>query len=103
MEEIDEAKELQKMQEELGKLRGLVESSGWLLLREYAEGQERARRNEVLYKPLTELGSVLYQEFMKGELSGIELFFRLPNDRIEVLKEALDQSTKENEDGTSSE
>lgn len=74
--------------EQLSDLRALVKSRGWDRLRSLAEAQCKTRQARI-NAPL-DSGNPYPQEFMKGEIAGIELFMRLPEISIEELQKELD-------------
>lgn len=76
-------------QEEYRILKNLTESAGWLWLMEVGEQQRVGRTDEIILKPLPNLDSALAQEFAKGEISGIRLFFEIPKARIGSLEAQL--------------
>ena len=74
---------------ELSEFHSLVKSQGWDRLLKIASAQIEPRKNKILYEPLRTRDATLEQEFMKGEIAGIALFMRLPQDRIADLKDLM--------------
>lgn len=85
---------------ELSCWQALLETAGWKKLMTIAEGQMNVRMATVLRTPLASIDSCLGQEYSKGEISGIELFSKLPEVQIEVLKQELETLNKEIENET---
>lgn len=56
----------------------LTKSRGWQILVTIAEIQIGTRKNQVLYKPLEGESGIYIQEFLKGEIQGMESLLRLP-------------------------
>lgn len=65
--------------------KSFLEHPGWALL-EAGLKEQRAGRLLVLAEPCTTFGSVLPQEFMKGEGSGLGLAMNFPRLQIELLE-----------------
>jgi len=76
-EQVAEARRQKRMMEEL------VAHPGWKMLQEVANSQALNRKNNILLKP-TE--SPYEQEYMKGEVQGIELIMKVPSTLIESAK-----------------
>jgi hypothetical protein len=76
-EQLAEAKKQKRVME------ALLEHEGFKLLRQIGLDQSLTRKNKVLLEP-TE--NPLGQEFMKGEVQGIELMLRMPDSIIESSK-----------------
>ncbi len=60
----------------------------------------KGRENTVMLSPCKGVDDTLAQEFMKGEYSGIALFFTLPETRVEELEgliKIVEEKEKENE------
>ena len=76
-------------------LRGLVKSRGWAHLGELLKAQVHNRVQSVVRSPLATLDEAVGKEFMKGEISGIELFQAIPDIEISELEKLL----KETNDG----
>lgn len=81
-----EAARSKRMMEEL------METEGWKFIAEAAKMQSVRRQNEVLLKP-TE--NPLAQEYLKGEVQGIELFVTLPEKLIENAQAIIDLAMQE--------
>lgn len=61
----------------------LIAHPGYLLLKSFADAQCLQRKNNILLTPTEQ---PLAQEFMKGEVQGIELIFKVPGTIIESSK-----------------
>lgn len=95
---------------DLHDLQELVESRGWALLMQAAEGQKKSRQHRVMLTPVSAEYPVGMEQFEKGEVAGIMLFQDLPHTAIEDLQvaveyarqqmEANDNEVNENGDGT---
>lgn len=68
-------------------MEALLEHPGWKTLSRIAEVQSSGRKNEVLLKP-TE--NAYQQEYLKGEVQGIEFMLRLPESVIQTSKAVID-------------
>ena len=89
-EQIEEAlKSLEQM-------RSLQEHPGWKMLESAALAQIEARKNEVLLQPTVD---AFAQEFMKGEIQGIQLFASIPRKLVEENKDILAVARKLEEEG----
>ena len=93
-EEMEEG--LEEARRALHDLRGLLNHPGWDRLGEILEAQAFNRTQQVIKVPLETMDGTLEQEFMKGEISGLELFRLLPSTVIEQLE----LTVKEKDDGT---
>ena len=89
--------ELRELQEELSKLKSLQEHRGYEYLMQVAESQLENRRQQILLTPLRAMDEVLMQEYSKGEVSGIELFTKLVEIRINDLTQEIQERLKEDE------
>ena len=89
-EQIDEAREA------LEEMRALVLQPGWARISKIAQAQIEARKNEVLLQPTTDTYA---QEYMKGEIQGIQLFVNLPRKLVEENKDLLAVARKLEEEG----
>ena len=89
-EQIDEAREA------LEEMRALVLQPGWARISKIAFAQIEARKNEVLLQPTTDTYA---QEYMKGEIQGIQLFVNLPRKLVEENKDLLAVARKLEEEG----
>jgi hypothetical protein len=69
--------------------RALVESAGWKRLCEVAGGQVAARVDINGRSRSKGLEDVFEREFSAGEVSGIELFMRIPATVVEQLEEEV--------------
>lgn len=56
----------------------LTKNKGWQILCAIAEIQIATRKNHVLYKPLESAAGGYVQEFLKGEIQGMENLLKLP-------------------------
>ena len=74
---------------------------GWDQLAEYARAQVKLRNQQVV-APAGSLDGLIQQEYMKGEMAGIDLFMRFPEiverDFGEQIEEFLSE-IKETNDG----
>lgn len=85
--------------EALRDLQELLESRGWKILERIGREQAQNRVSEVL-QPTPGLGSVLEREFIKGEISGINLVLTTPVVLVKDLEAGLTVEEKvENGDG----
>lgn len=87
-------RELQQMREQRHALRTLIESPEWKTLEDIGNGQIQHRINSIVLTPLAGADAVFEQEYKKGEVQGIKLFFSLPMTLIESLSEDIDKMTK---------
>ena len=79
----------------LEQMEGLLLTPGWKAISEIARVQVEGRKNEVLLKP-TKDGAE--ENYMKGEIQGIELMASFPKKLIEMSKDILEAARKlENE------
>jgi len=85
-EEKDEAIRMKREMEELQEL------PGWKTLVKYAEVQLSGRKNEVLLKP-TE--NPYQQEYLKGEVNGIDLFIRIPKVIVDESQAVINAVNRE--------
>lgn len=73
-------------------MEALVATDGWKMLAAVASAQIAPRRNKVTLTPTTD---IVEENFMKGEIQGIELFVNLPSKLIEesdaIIKMAMEQ------------
>jgi len=73
-------------------MEALVATDGWKMLAAVADAQVAPRKNRVTLTPTTD---VVEENFMKGEIQGIELFVNLPRKLIEesdaIIKMAMEQ------------
>ena len=85
-----EAVRLKKQMEEL------VASPGWQTVRDIIQRQVEPRKQQVLFNPTSE---PYQQEYMKGEVNGMETILRLPATMIEtsdaIIRQALEQEGDE--------
>lgn len=79
---------------ELSVWKSFVNHEGWQRYKQVLQGQadERIKMYRV---PLQGMDAVLGQEFTKGETSGIEIAFTLPENEVERLEAERDQLLKE--------
>ena len=85
---------LRARQEECSNLKSLTEHVGWKRLMEIAEGQIENRLPSV-YTRLNSLDEIPGSEFDKGEISGIKLFQRLPDNFVAELENEINEMEKE--------
>jgi len=99
-EEKDQAPEdlLRELQEEHISLKLLKEQPGYKYLIEIADAQIESRRGQFELKALTSINDILPQEFFKGEISGIDLFRRFVDVRLQIVEENIQELTKEIEE-----
>lgn len=83
----------------------LVKSPGWEQLAKYVQDQIDQRRNQLELTPHTELGGVLMDQYLKGEIAGLRLFLSIPDTVIQeskaiidALKEKIDEHTEPDTD-----
>jgi len=88
-----------ELQEELSQLRGLVKHPAWERLMHYAAGQLTGRIDAIILNPVDGADLTYKQEYMKGEVSGIKLFTKMPEILIAELEDALAQ-LEENDNGS---
>ncbi len=88
-EEKEEAIKQKREMEEL------LQSPGWKTLIRIAEAQSLGRKNEVLLKP-TE--NPYQQEYLKGEITGIELILRTPGTVVETAKALIEAANQAEEE-----
>ena len=88
-EQLTEARKQKRVMEEL------VEHPGWKMLQEIAAAQTLNRKNNILLKP-TE--SPYEQEYMKGEVQGMELLMKVPSSMIESAKAIIASDVGKNAD-----
>lgn len=84
-EQVTEARKQKRIMEEL------IEHPGWKMLQEIAAAQTGNRKNNILLKP-TE--SPYEQEYMKGEVQGIELMLKIPSSMVESAQAIIAQDMK---------
>lgn len=89
---------LRDLQEERFRLTSLKEHAGYQYLMAIAERQRETRHQAIFLKPLKSLDETLEQEYLKGELSGITLFMRMVDIRIDDLTNDITQRLKEEEE-----
>jgi hypothetical protein len=82
----------------LAALQSLVSSAGWAKLAELAE-RDIETRNEILSEPIESIPQMLKQEFVKGEVRGIQSFLLYPQYAMQNLEEYLETLTQREEDG----
>lgn len=87
-EEQDPEVRLRELQEEWSDFKSLLEHPGWKYLDEIAKTQITNRYPSALGR-LDNFLDLPGQEFDKGEISGIELFRRIPSVRVESLEEDI--------------
>lgn len=81
-----EEKSFDRLQSELIQLQKLVESSEWLLFRQYVQSMLDAGVAQIVLAPLATMDDVLGQEYRKGGLARISELIGLPETLIEMLK-----------------
>lgn len=86
---------LRALQEERFNLTQLKEQKGFRYLMEIAQAQIDSRQQQIFLTPLKSLDETLGQEFLKGELSGITLFKRFVDIRIEALTEEITEKLEQ--------
>lgn len=79
-EQLNEAIRQKRMMEEL------MQHPGYAVLKSFGQNQALQRKNQVLLQPTEQ---PLTQEYMKGEISGIELIFKLPEAVIESAQAVI--------------
>lgn len=82
---IDAVRQLKLMQE-------LAEHPAWKLMQKAAKEQIEVRTDHVVLNPTD---NALGQEYMKGEVAGIRIFFELPEKLVEQSQAIVDQYNKE--------
>lgn len=87
-----------ELQEELSQLRGLVKLPAWEKLMRYASEQLTGRIDNIILNPVNGADDTLKQEYLKGEVSGIKLFTKMPEILIAELEDAIAQ-LEENDNG----
>jgi hypothetical protein len=68
-------------------MKELRETQGWRILQEYGDAQVKGRTDEIILTPAKSMEGALGLEFAKGEISGIRLFFHMP-ETIESIADA---------------
>ena len=94
---------LEQARETITRFRNLGKSPEWEQLVEYANGQIERRRNELELKPLREIGEVLFEQYLKGEIAGVRLFLAMPEiilSEAEAIESALVIQSEGEEHGT---
>lgn len=86
------------MQEALAQMQGLLKLPGWKLILGLAEEQLTGRIDAVILNPVSGVDGTLNQEYLKGEISGIKLFCKMPEILIEQYRSDI-TAMKGNEDG----
>ena len=94
-EQREEMEVLRKTQREFQEL---TKSQGWAQLVEYAEKQI-AHRRVGLDMQSDGLDKCIANEFVKGEVAGIQLFINIPAVVIEDFESQLDEIKEEVNDG----
>lgn len=93
---MSEKEELEEMSSEIASelsvWRSFIESAGWQRLKAIAQGQIIGRQKVA---PLEELMDIFRQEYMKGEIGGIQTFIALPEVQVEQLQLKAKQIEKE--------
>lgn len=74
----------------------LLEHPGWKMIEEVATAQTNNKKGEILYKP-TE--NTLVQEYVKGEIHGIDFLKSIPTVLIESSEAVLQRAKEEEEEG----
>ncbi len=85
------------LQEELAQMRGLVKLPAWAKLMQYANEQLTGRIDAIILNPVESADATLSQEYLKGEVSGIRLFTKMPEILIAELEDAV-AKLEENDD-----
>lgn len=85
--------------DELSVWQGLISLDAWERLMVVATGQVTSRV-PMLRQPISGVDAAFEQEFVKGEMAGIELFQNLPHTEVERLKAERDRLEKEIADAT---
>jgi len=97
MDKIELEGELSDAASELKVWKDLKETHGWQRMQVMVQGQINARFTEYR-KPLGSMDEVPAQEYLKGEMAGLELFSGLLDAEIERLEALIERLTKEIED-----
>jgi hypothetical protein len=71
-------------------LKKLVASEGWQILLDIAKEQMHNRREKIVLQPLSSMDEALPQEFMKGEVAGIQVLLSMPEVQIESSESILE-------------
>lgn len=85
---------LRALQEEFSNIKELQDHVGWVKLMEFAEEQLVNRTANAL-GPTTNLLEVLTKEYERGEISGIQLFRRMPGVYQAAIEEDINLLEKE--------
>ena len=80
---------LEGLRKLLHDLQMLVKSPGWARQAELVDMQVDLRKNQIVSEPCKSLDDTLAQEYMKGEVSGMALFARMPFIEIEAVEQAI--------------
>jgi hypothetical protein len=83
------------LQEELAQFRGLVLLPAWRQLMDYAAQQLTGRIDTIILNPVESADRTYQQEYLKGEVSGIKLFTKMPEILIAELEDALNSEKGE--------
>jgi len=75
----------------------LLNSPGWEQLDKYAEKQIQ-HREIGLHTQATGLDSIISNEFVKGEIAGIQLFLNIPSAVIRDYTEQIDEIREDIQD-----
>jgi hypothetical protein len=83
--------EKRELQEQLAQLAGLTKHPAWALVMKIAEEQLTGRIDNIMLNPVATVDATLQQEYLKGEVSGIKLFCRLPQILMDTLAADIEQ------------
>ena len=93
-EQVNEARRQKRIMEEL------IEHPGWKMLQEIAASQTGNRKNNILLKPTEQ---PYEQEYMKGEVQGIEMLMKIPASMIESAQAIISRDMKNDDADAASE
>lgn len=97
-----EALDLRELQEVRSNLVAMLDHPGFKWIQVFAKNQIETRWVEIA-NPLSDLLGVLKQEFLKGEIAGIQTFIALPSTTLEFINQLIASEESTNEPSSPSE
>ena len=93
--------EMEDLRKIVQEFQALLSYPGWVRLVEYGEGQMSGREGSKIL-PVSSLDAMIANATIDAEVSGIRLFFNLPELAIADFESQLDELKEEVKDGESS-
>lgn len=96
----DQRQEMEDLRQIVREFRELLNSPGWARLVDYGDGQVNGREGSKVL-PAQSLDHMIHNATTDAEVSGIRLFFKLPELAIADFESQLEELKEEVKDGES--